>query len=103
MRTSASPVPRPPLRPLVVRRSGWRTVDNTTSLPMSGCVLPPTKTQAAVPDETLAHAEIRSSVTGPAESRYRDLELRSCHGGRRAAPCSAGVRVTGNRLETAWL
>ena len=29
---------------------------------MSGCVLPPTKTQAAVPDETLAHVDERKSA-----------------------------------------
>jgi hypothetical protein len=42
---------------------GRRTVDKTRPhIPMSGCVLPPTKTQAAVPDETLAHADERKSV-----------------------------------------
>jgi len=35
-----------PMSPVIVRRSGWRTVDNTTSMPMSGCVLPPTKTHS---------------------------------------------------------
>ena len=30
-----------PMSPVIVRRSGWRTVDNTTSMPMNGCVLPP--------------------------------------------------------------
>jgi hypothetical protein len=32
-----NPAPR---RPVIVRRSGRRTVDNTTAMPMSGCVLP---------------------------------------------------------------
>jgi hypothetical protein len=37
---------RPQRRPLTVRRSGWRTVDNTTSMPMSGCAPPPRRTQS---------------------------------------------------------
>src|SRR5665811_632269 len=40
-------------------RDGGRST-STTSMPMNGCVLPPTKTQAAVPDETLADVDVRA-------------------------------------------
>ena len=56
----------------MVRRSGRRTVDNTTSMPMRGCVLPSTKTQAPVPDERSMPQIVRfdARITPSASRHY---------------------------------
>jgi len=94
--TGDQKLPRPPelwspkADPPTDTETGFRCVRSSfpdRSTRPQGAPIPPTKTQAAVPDETLAHAELRMFRTALHEvvrQRLSDI------GGRTAAPRTHG-------------